>query len=73
VGDKVYVSKAAVPPDPLLDRFPRQALHARRLGFTHPSSGVWLEFESPVPDDFARLLHSLRQATQSTSVPSSPP
>jgi 23S rRNA pseudouridine1911/1915/1917 synthase len=61
VGDKIYASRGSFPPDPLLDRFPRQALHACRLGFTHPESGAWLEFESPLPEDFAALLRSLRQ------------
>jgi 23S rRNA pseudouridine1911/1915/1917 synthase len=60
VGDKIYASKEALSPHPLLDRFPRQALHACRLGFTHPGSGAWLEFESPLPADFAALVGSLR-------------
>lgn len=61
VGDKIYASTMSFPPDPLLDRFPRQALHACRLGFTHPGSGAWLEFESPPPEDFAELLRALRK------------
>lgn len=40
--------------------FGRQALHARKLAFVHPVSGATLEFESPVPADFARLLTALR-------------
>jgi 23S rRNA pseudouridine1911/1915/1917 synthase len=39
--------------------FPRQALHARRLGFTHPASGETLVFESPLPEDLVRLQDSL--------------
>lgn len=35
---------------------PRQALHARSLGFTHPSTGEQIYFESPLPDDFAAVL-----------------
>jgi len=38
----------------------RQALHATVLGFEHPASGRSLRFESPAPDDFARLLAALR-------------
>ncbi|MBE1535304.1 RluA family pseudouridine synthase [Actinomadura algeriensis] len=34
----------------------RQWLHAARLGFEHPASGQWVEFESPYPDDLARAL-----------------
>ena len=38
----------------------RQALHARVLGFVHPRSKAWLEFQSEPPADFAAALHSLR-------------
>ncbi len=40
--------------------FPRQALHAWRIGFTHPVSGDDVEFEAPVPDDLRRLIEILR-------------
>lgn len=39
---------------------PRQALHARLLGFTHPTSGKRLQFETPVPPDFLELLEKWR-------------
>ena len=35
---------------------PRQALHARTLGFTHPLSGKELDFEAPVPEDMAACI-----------------
>ena len=38
----------------------RQALHARVLGFVHPRTGAWLEFQSDPPADFAAALDSLR-------------
>jgi pseudouridine synthase, RluA family len=38
----------------------RQALHARVLGFFHPKTGAWLEFQSEPPADFAAALDSLR-------------
>jgi len=38
-----------------LRAFPRQALHAWRLRLVHPISGVVLQVEAPVPDDFASL------------------
>jgi 23S rRNA pseudouridine1911/1915/1917 synthase len=41
--------------------FSRQALHARTLGFVHPRTQGWLEFESPLPADFAALLDELRR------------
>ena len=39
--------------------FPRQALHARLLGFIHPATGEGLRFESPLPADMARLISNL--------------
>ena len=32
------------------------ALHASQLSFTHPTTGVLLEFQAPLPADFQRLL-----------------
>lgn len=32
--------------------FPRMALHARYLGFVHPSTGRFVEFETPIPEEF---------------------
>ena len=61
VGDKVYgLQRRPSGPSPL-DSFPRQALHAARLGFTHPVTGKWLLFEAPLPEDFAGLLEVLRK------------
>ncbi|MBL8630141.1 MAG: RluA family pseudouridine synthase [Rhodospirillaceae bacterium] len=44
--------------------FPRQALHARLLGFIHPISGKKLKFEQKPPEDFQSLAKALRSATQ---------
>lgn len=38
-----------------------QALHAGILGFIHPRTGEYLEFEAPVPQIFADLLNDLRK------------
>lgn len=35
---------------------PRQALHARTLGFVHPSTGKPVMFESPIPDDMQQVI-----------------
>jgi len=35
---------------------PRQALHARTLGFVHPKTKEWMQFECPLPDDFNDVL-----------------
>ena len=42
--------------------FPRQALHARVLGFHHPTLQRRMRFESPWPADFAGLIATLRTA-----------
>lgn len=39
-----------------LDLLPRQALHARTLSFTHPTTGEWMSFESNLPDDIQAVL-----------------
>lgn len=40
---------------------PRQALHARVLGFEHPRTGQHLHFESPLPPDMTDLLDRWRR------------
>ncbi len=45
----------------MLDVMPRQALHARTLGFVHPGTGRPIEFNSPLPPDFESLLALARQ------------
>lgn len=40
---------------------PGQALHARVLGFRHPTTGREMRFEAPFPPEFARLLDSLKK------------
>ncbi|XRQ02817.1 RluA family pseudouridine synthase [Actinomadura welshii] len=39
----------------------RQWLHAVKLGFEHPATGEWAEFESPYPDDLARSLEIVQE------------
>ena len=63
VGDPVYLRRVpavakSLPEEVrgrLLD-FPRQALHAARLGFAHPRTGAALSFETAPPADLAALL-----------------
>ena len=40
---------------------PRQALHAKTLGFEHPVSKKWLQFDSVVPEDMTALLDKWRK------------
>ncbi|WP_304508666.1 RluA family pseudouridine synthase [Anaerotignum sp.] len=37
-----------------------QALHARVLGFIHPGTGQYMEFEAPLPENFEKLLMRLK-------------
>ena len=41
-----------------------QVLHARLLGFIHPSTGAYVEFSAPHPEDFERILRKLRAQKQ---------
>lgn len=40
--------------------FPRQALHATRLGLNHPYTGEHMEWSVPMPDDMERLVELMR-------------
>jgi 23S rRNA pseudouridine1911/1915/1917 synthase len=44
----------------LLEVMPRQALHAKVLGFTHPVTGTFMQFESDLPADMERALEALK-------------
>ena len=39
---------------------PRQALHAKTLGFTHPKTGERMFFDSDLPEDMSNLLNKWR-------------
>ena len=55
-GDPVYGPRA------VLTRLQGQCLHARYIGFTHPRTGAFLEFESELPEYFTAFLRSLGEA-----------
>ena len=38
-----------------------QCLHAKKLGFIHPSTGEYIEFDSELPGYFTALLNKLRK------------
>ncbi|MDG6094697.1 RluA family pseudouridine synthase [Acetobacter sp. AN02] len=66
IGDPVYLRRIPAiarlaPPaskEAALD-FPRQALHAARLGFLHPGTGKFMSFETPPPEDFTNLKEEM--------------
>jgi 23S rRNA pseudouridine1911/1915/1917 synthase len=45
----------------LLQQFPRQALHAFKLDFLHPTTNKGLRFTAPVPDDLQQLMEALAE------------
>ena len=58
-GDKLYGAPAEAPGLPVLDRF---FLHAHRIGFQSPSTGNWIEVESPLTPELEDVLSRLRAA-----------
>ena len=66
IGDPLYLKRrpaaAKLLPEParsLALDFPRQALHAETLGFSHPISSAPLQFSVPPPTDFQALADAL--------------
>jgi 23S rRNA pseudouridine1911/1915/1917 synthase len=49
LGDKLYAPRVG-------KGYARQMLHAWKLGFAHPRTAEWKEFEAPLPDDFTAAL-----------------
>ncbi len=39
---------------------PRQALHAKTLGFVHPRTGIQMDFDSEIPADMQTLINKWR-------------
>ena len=63
IGDPTYGGKRKMSPKAVgeagvvaIAHFPRQALHAATLGFTHPVTGDVMQFEADLPDDMVSLL-----------------
>ena len=54
LGDDVYGPK-----NPKIKGLTGQTLHAKTLGFIHPDTGMYVEFDSELPDYFQRLLEQL--------------
>ncbi|MNW70243.1 Ribosomal large subunit pseudouridine synthase D [compost metagenome] len=53
VGDPTYGRNKGI-------KMQVQALHAAILGFVHPTTGEYLEFSAPLPQDMEDVLASLR-------------
>ena len=55
LGDEVYGAKSAR----FTSKTQGQTLHAKTLGFVHPSTNEWISFDSELPDYFREILHAL--------------
>jgi 23S rRNA pseudouridine1911/1915/1917 synthase len=44
----------------------RQALHAKSLGFEHPATGKWHQFEIDLPEDMTTVLEKWRSYTKAS-------
>lgn len=47
---------------------PRQALHAKTLGFKHPRTGEEMFFDTDIPNDMQALIARWRQYTESRPI-----
>ena len=63
-GDRILkgtvYSKFKIFADRCFDICPRQALHAKSLSFTHPTTGERMSFDSDLPDDMQDMLNRWR-------------
>jgi 23S rRNA pseudouridine1911/1915/1917 synthase len=55
LGDEVYTNRKS----PF--KLQGQALHAMTIGFVHPTTGEYMEFEAPLPEYFEKVLDRLRK------------
>lgn len=66
IGDQLYekssktsISGVSQEVKSFINHFPRQALHAKSLGFVHPRLKDFMQFDSSYPEDFVELLTCL--------------
>ena len=70
VGDTKYGCRRILPRGAdadtvtTLQQFPRQALHAFKLDFAHPTSEHALHFAAPIPEDLGMLIQTLAEDAQ---------
>lgn len=65
VGDQTYGGRLRMPANATADlrdylqHFKRQALHAAKLALQHPSTGEFVSWQAPLPEDMQTLLNTL--------------
>lgn len=68
LGDTLYGARLRLPKQAddalknVLQNFQRQALHAAQLGFLHPASGKYVQWQAPLADDMQLLLDALQDS-----------
>ena len=67
IGDQTYGGRRKLSPKAINQAavdaaraFPRQALHAAKLGFKHPVSGEKMEFSVDMPEDMQAFIETLK-------------
>lgn len=61
-GGRLRLPKGATPElKAAIADFPRQALHAKTLGFQHPETEEWVQFDTELPEDLLNLLKVLEE------------
>ncbi|WP_235231274.1 MULTISPECIES: RluA family pseudouridine synthase [unclassified Thermotoga] len=63
MGDKIY----GKPKEDEIFGIKRQMLHALKLGFFHPRTGEWMEFVSPLPEDFKEAIRRIHEYVRERS------
>jgi 23S rRNA pseudouridine1911/1915/1917 synthase len=67
VGDPLYSVRNLKPRGmdenfaKIFDSFRRQALHAYSLGLTHPSTGEFVSWQAPLPNDFVEIIEAIKK------------
>lgn len=70
IGDRVYMGRQRIPAAitqelrETLQQFPRQTLHATKLGLIHPETGEEMNWEVGLPQDMQNLLTQLEEASE---------
>lgn len=56
IGHAIYGDPVYSPKDKLPKKYNQQFLHAKKIGFIHPETNKYLEFDSPLPEYFYDLI-----------------
>ena len=70
LGDKLYAGRPKIPKASsqefieALQQFPRQALHAFKLGLIHPETEEYCDWEVEMPEDMTNMLKMMKQDLQ---------